>query len=247
MARLDRRSFVAALAGSLTAAAASQASGREVVSEHPDLLAMSDRLPDVLRRYRDAANRVRSIEQTWGPQWPTPDPEIFWYASGSETHRDILGRGIETPWGKGGLKRVQSIGTPEVFQASYESHMREADRRSKFKTQRGMKTELNWAESARARIEPARAYWSEVERIKAASGIDDAIDAEKAARNGVRELVGEILTFEERGPIGLGIKAQALAAFIELPSFWQVFNPETPRWLAGLAATLSRQTSPGMT
>jgi len=35
----------------------------------------------------------------------------------------------------------------------------------------------------------------------------------------LRDLVGQILTFEEQTPIGLGIKAQALAAFIELPAF----------------------------
>lgn len=214
--------------------------------EHPDLLAMSDQLPGVLQAYKDAAGEVQTIAKTWGPQWPTPAPEIIWYGGGSKTHRDILGRGIETEWGKGGIMRVQNLGTPEGFQASYEAHMREADRKSKFKSQRGMKSELRWAERDKARIEPARAYWSEVERIETASGIKAAQEAETAARDALRDLVGQILTFEEQTPIGLGIKAQALAAFIELPPFWQGLNPDAPQWLAGLTATLTRFGGPNI-
>ena len=47
MAILNRRSSVASLATAMTTAAASQASGMEK-SEHPDLIALSDQLPDAL-------------------------------------------------------------------------------------------------------------------------------------------------------------------------------------------------------
>jgi hypothetical protein len=120
---------------------------------------MSDRLPATLQSYKDAAAKVHSIAKTWGPQWPTPDPEIIWYGNGSKRHADILGRGIETPWGKGGIMRVQNIGTPEGFEAEYHAHTKEAERKSKFKSQRGMKSEIRWAERSKARIEPAHAYW----------------------------------------------------------------------------------------
>lgn len=240
MTHIDRRSFVAALATSLTAASATQVTGAEM-QEHPDLIALSDQLPGALQAYKDAAVHVKNIVATWGPQWPTPDPEIIWYGNGSKTHRDILGRGIETPWGKGGIMQVQNIGTPEGFQASHDSHMREADRKSKFKSQRGMKSEIAWAERCKAGIEPARAYWSEVERITSASGIEAAQEAEDDTRKALTDLCGQILTFEEQTPLGLGIKAQALAAFIELPAFWQRCNLSAPEWLAGLTATLQRQ------
>lgn len=241
MSFLNRRSFVAALATSLAAATTANAAGDQTLHEHPDLIALSDRLPVALQSYKEAAAHVRHIAETWGPQWPKPDPEIIWYGGGSKRHEDILGRGIETQWGKSGLMRVQNIGTPEGFQLSYEAHMEEADRKSKFKSQRGMKTELRMAKRMKTSIEPARAYWSEVERIKTTSGVEAAQEAEAAARDALRDLVGQILTFEEQTAIGLGIKAQALAAFIELPSSSQSFNLDAPQWLAGLAATLTKQ------
>jgi len=236
----NRRSFIATLATSLSSVAAVQAAGKEATSEHPELLKMSDRLPNTLQAYRDTAERVKDIVKAWGPQWPTPDPEIFWYGNGSKRHDDILGRGIKSHWGKGGIMCVQNIGTPEDFEADYQAHTKQAERKSKLKSQRGMKSELRWAEHSKARIKPARAYWSEVERIKVASGIEAALTAKRDAREALLTLVGDILTFEEQSPIGFGIKAQALAAFIELPPFWQGCNPDAPQWLAGLAATLER-------
>jgi len=242
MTNLNRRSFVAALAASFSTAATAQASGSPEALEHPALVEMSDRLPGVLQAYQKAEARVQAIAAEWGPQWTTPDPEIFWYVGGSKRHRDILGRGIETQWGKSGIMRVQNLGTPECFEREYQAHMREAVRKSKFKSQRGMKSELRWAERAKARIEPARAYWSEVERIEKASGIEGAIEMETDTRKALIAAIGEILTFEERSAVGLAIKAQAIAAYTELPPFWQGLNPETPEWMAGLSATLARRT-----
>lgn len=241
MTQFDRRSFVAALAASLTSATTVQASGEPTMPEHPDLLAMSDQIPDALQAYKDAAARVRSIVQTWGPQWPEPDPDIIWYGSGCETHRNIRGVGIEVPWGTSGETRIQQLGTPEGYKMRYDQHMREAARRSKLKSKRGMKRELDWAERMQACIEPARAYWSEAERIETESGIKAAKKAEALSIKALCGLVGQVLTFEEQSPIGLAIKAQALAAFIGLPPFWQACNPGAPQWLAGLTATLARQ------
>ena len=87
--------------------------------------------------------------------------------------------------------RVQNIGTPEGFEAEYHAHTKEAERKSKLKSQRGMKSEIRWAERSKARMEPARAYWSEVERITAASGIEAAQAAETASRDALRSLVGD--------------------------------------------------------
>ena len=166
MTILDRRSFVSVLTASFSSATAAKASGEQVAPEHPDLLAMSDRLPKALQSYKDAADKARSIAETWRPQWPTPNQEIIWYGNGSKRHTDILGRGIETSWGKGGVVRVQNIGTPVGFEASYRARAKEAERKSKFKSQRGMKSELRWAEQNKARIEPSCEYWSEVELSK---------------------------------------------------------------------------------
>ncbi|MEL7319742.1 MAG: hypothetical protein AAFN04_14000 [Pseudomonadota bacterium] len=229
--QFNRRSFIATLATSLSTAAAVHAEGSEAVSEHPALLEMSDRLPATLQCYRDAASEVQSIADTWEPQWPAPDPEIIWYGHGSKRHEDILGRGIETPWGKGGVIHVRNIGTPEGFETDYHVHTKEAERKSKFKSQRGMKSELRWAEQSKARIEPARAFWSEVERIEAASGIHEAKANLEKSRDALIEIVGEILVFEERSAVGLAIKAQALAAFTELPPIWQgLTSPWAAHW-----------------
>lgn len=98
---LNRRTFVTTLVTSLTAPATTAALSVpiESLTEHPELIAMGDRLPDVLQSYRDAASEVSSIAEKWEPRWPTPDPEIIWYANGSKRHADILGRGIKTEWG----------------------------------------------------------------------------------------------------------------------------------------------------
>lgn len=238
MTKLSRRSFVAALATSMTAAA--QASS--TVSEHPDLLAMADRLPGVLQDYRNANERVAEIEKVWGPQWPTVDPKIVKYGGTSKRHEDILGRGIKTEWGKSGIMKVQHLGTPECFEAAYLAHTKEAERKSKFKSQRGMRSELRSAERSKAQIEPARAYWSEVERIEKLSGIRNAQDELKRSRNALTDLVGKILTFEEQSVVGLGIKVEAMAAFSELPMSCQRYNLDAPEWLTGVVASLNRAT-----
>lgn len=58
--------------------------------------------------------------------------------------------------------------------------------------------------------------------------------------------MGDVLAFEGRSSEGLGIKAQALAAFIELPPFWQRINPDAPLRLAGLTETLTRRANPAL-
>ena len=246
MTILNRRSFVAALAASLSSATAAHASGEQVAPEHPDLLAMSDRLPATLQSYKDAAAKVHSIAKTWGPQWPTPDPEIMYGGWFGDRHADILGNGIQTPHVHTQKLTVHHIARPADLQRQFEGYVSEAERTSKFKKKGRMERNLRLADETKAKIEPARAYWSEVERITAASGIEAAQAAETASRDALRSLVGDILTFEEQSPVGLGIKAQALAAFIELPPFWQGVNPDAPQWLAGLTGTLARQANPAL-
>lgn len=240
----SRRAMLLGLAGVATAAATgSTATGKAAPQESAELLALADKLPRHLGVYLDARKQVAAIVREWGPQWPTPAPEIIWYGSGSKYHEDILGRGIETPWGKGGLKRVQNIGTPEGFKAEYRAHKREAERKSKLKSQRGMKSELHRAEWAKARIEPARAYWSEIERVTAASGIEPAVAAREVSRKSLQSLVSEIVTFEERSITGLIIKAQAMQSWGQVEPFFRGFNPEANQWADAFAATVMRQTA----
>ncbi|MGD1926348.1 MAG: hypothetical protein ACFB03_19500 [Paracoccaceae bacterium] len=242
---IDRRALLAGLSAALTAdlsaSATTHASGAESTPEHPDLIEMSNRLPGVLQVYNDAAGHVQTIAQTWGPQWPKPDLRIVAYGPGTERHADILGFGIKTQWGATpDTMRVQNLGTPAYFEAEHRESTKEAERQSKIKSKRGANYEMRRALRSKACIEPARAYWSEVERIETASGIKDALAARDVAHDALCGLVGDILTFEEATALGLGIKTLARAAFITLPLLTQMAHPDYPKWMAGLAKTLTR-------
>lgn len=240
---LNRRSMLAAMAATFTAAAAPQAATQPTTD--PELTSLADTLKDALQDYLQARDNVQAIAAEWGPQWPTPDPEIVHYGGGSKTHRDILGRGIETPWGGSTFLKVQDLGTPEVFEAGYERHMAIAAHKGKTKSKRGMKSELLWAERCKARIEPARAYWAEVDRITAASGIEAAQAAETAALSCLTDTVGAILNYDTTTATGLVIKAEALTAWGNAPAFNQGLNPNASKWMAGIAATIAGVSSDG--
>lgn len=240
---IDRRSFVAALAASLTSATAAQASGRHSMPEHPDLLAMSDQLPGVLQSYKDAASEVQNIAKTWGPQWPKPNPEIMFGGGFGHRHADILGRGIRVPDKYTKKPIVHYVAKPDELQRRLDGHISEAERTSGFKRKGRMEHYLRMADETRQKIQPSRAYWAEVERITSASGIEAAKAEQERAREALMQLVRRILTFEEQSALGLGIKAQALAAYSELPRLWQALAPDLPNMLMGLSDTLSRRAS----
>ncbi|WP_439521089.1 hypothetical protein [Marivita sp.] len=238
-----RRRMLLGLAAASTAAATGASSGGHTATlEDPQLLELGDALPSALKDFKDAETRVKQIEETWGAQWPVPDSEIIRYGSGCKTHRDILGRGVEMPWGKSGVTRVHDLGTPEHFEKSAVWNWKEYERCMGLKSKRGSRGAKLWAERDEAAIEPARAYWSEVERITKASGIEAARKAEDAALETLKKLVGEIILYREQTITGLIIKAQALQAWGEVPTAFQQINSESPNWGDAIASTVIRQT-----
>lgn len=129
---------------------------------------------------------------------------------------------------------------PEVFEARAAMHRTEADRLAKTKSQRGMKFHVLWAERHGAAVKPARAYWSEVERIKKASGIDAAQDRVKETREALHAKVDQVMQADDWTIAGAVIKAQALGVWAKVEETYRMFNPRGPIWADQLAAAILR-------
>ena len=186
---LSRRNVLLGLAASATAATSTGAKNAPAApQENPALIALADDLPGIVSEYVAARDEVDRIVAEWSPRWPVPAEEIVSYGQGCKAHEGIDGRGIQTLWARD-IYRVKSLGTPEYFAKSAESHEAAAQRKVKTKSQRGMKSELLWVEKERAAIEPARAYWSEVDRITKESGIEAATAKREAALKRLRQQV----------------------------------------------------------
>ncbi|OZB12764.1 MAG: hypothetical protein B7X55_13960 [Rhodobacterales bacterium 34-62-10] len=229
-------------AASTAAATVASAEGHTAEAEAPELLSMGDALSDALTAYKDAAARVNRIADEWGPQWPVPDESIYRYGEGCQTHRDILGRGVQMPWGRKGVKRVHDLGTPEYFRRAAASEWAIYDRKMQTKSQRGAWSHKRWAEREFAAIQPAQEYWAEVDRITQASGIEAAKTAMTEARDALQDLVGRIVLFEERSITGLIIKAQAMQAWGEVDAFARAFHLDALAWADAMNETILRQT-----
>ena len=240
-AALSRRRVLLGIAASATAATAAKATAGP--RENPELIGLADGLPAVVAAYVAAREKVEWIVAEWGPQWPVPSDEIKRYGAGCHRHVGIDGAGIATPYGIKGDTHVASLGTPEHFEAGADYHDRMAAKKAKTKSKRGLKSELLWAERDRAAIEPARVYWSEVERIKEASGIDAAMAQRKDALEALHSHVDAIMRAEDRTIASVVIKAQAIEAWKEAGRFARAFNVEGPAWADLLSASIIRQSA----
>lgn len=235
-----RRMLLGLAAASTAAATGASAEGQAAPAEAPELIAMGDQLGGSLAAYKSAARHVQAIGDEWGPQWPTPADEIINYGGGAKMHRDIHGNGIKVPGRHG--KDVVYVGTPEDFQKSSERHWAMYEHKMKTKSQRGAAYPKRWAEKDTAAIRPAQAYWSEVERITKASGIEAAKIAKTEAIDALRDLVGRIVLFQEQSITGLIIKAEAMQAWGEVEEFYRLFNVNAPVWADAMTQTVLRQT-----
>jgi hypothetical protein len=235
---MNRRAMLLGLAASTTAAAAAGATPL-LPAEHPDLLALADRLPTAERALLDAQAAVTAIAERWRAAWPVPDPRIRMLGEGLEEPQ--LLQPSASPVSVGQARRMNGIGTPEMFRASAERHRKQAERAAQTRWKRNLQFHLDRAARDEAAIEPARAYWSEVERITRASGIGAARDTLAHSRRALRDLVGCIVTFEERTALGLVLKAQAVAAWASVEPVSRAENPDATLWSEQLAASIIRQ------
>lgn len=243
-----RRQILMGLASASAAAAVGlPASGAIAQEEDQALLALADKLDGALQAHLDACAKVSNIAERWGPQWPTPDRKIYCYSNDSGKHRDILGWEIETPWAerRSDIMHVASIGTPEYYEASAERHRAEYNRKMATKSQRGAKSEKIWMERDAESAPIARAYWSEVERITAASGIKEAQAQEIETREALHKLVNSIVMHRESSITGLVIKAQAMQAWSKVERWDRICNVEGAVWADEIAATIIRQAASG--
>ncbi len=238
----NRRRMLLGLATATAAAATGvTASGAPAQQEAPELIALADQLDGTLAAHLAAVAKVERIAKEWGPQWPVPEEEIRRWTGGSKQYRDILGRGVELPWGNCGITRLTNVGTPECFESDAASHRREYERKMKTKSQRGTKFHKLWMEKDTTAIAPARAFWAEVERINEASGIKAAQAEQTATHDALQSLVSRIVLFEERTVAGLVIKAQAMQAWSNVGNFYRLVNLEATAWADEMAATIVRQ------
>ena len=236
-AALSRRHVLLGLAASATAATATGATAAP--QENPELVALADDLPAILAAYVAARENVAWIVAEWSPQWPVPDPAIVRHGDLCKPHRGLDGAGIATrmEWG---ATAINSLGTPEHFEASTAYHERMAAMKAETKSRRGVKFHATWAEKDRAAIAPARAYWGEVERITTASGIEAATAQRTATADALHDQVDAIMRADDWTITGAIIKAQALGAWAEVDQFRRTLNPEGPAWADQLAASILR-------
>lgn len=237
---LSRRRVLMGLGAACAAATATHEAGAATVAENPRLLALGDALPTTLAAYQGATDKVARTVAEWSPQWPKPDEKIMNFGSG-KSYRGIDGRGIEVKLATWVRARVPDVGTPEHYETELADRLKDIDRIAATKSQRGMKFQQFWAQRNRDAIEPARFYWSEVDRITAASGIEAAKQAKEEARRALHALVSEIMTEKETSIAGVVVKAQALAAWGSIDPFYQLTNVQAPEWAANIAAAIMRQ------
>lgn len=236
---LSRRHLLMGLAASATAAA-SIAEAASAPQENPELLALADELPALAARHLEARDRVRAIVAEWSSQWPVPSAELVSYGSGCKPYRDIEGRSLSLVDKYGHERHAPELGTPEYFEGQAAYHEAKAAKCAATKSKRKMKFHLLWVERERAQIEPSRAYWSEVERITKASGIEDAKARLGEARSALWKKVDQIMQVEDWTIAGTVIKAQALQAWAEVEPFWRQVGFEGKPWADLLAASIMR-------
>lgn len=236
---LSRRHLLMGLAASATAAA-SIAEAASAPQENPELLALADELPSLAARHSETRARVRHIVAEWSPQWPVPDAEIVRYGEGCKDYRGITGWGLHLPEGKATVLGMPKLGTPEYFQRQAAYHQERAAQCAATKSQRNLKFHLRWAERERALIGPSRAYWSEVERITEASGIEDAQAQLTEAKDALKAKVDQIMRADDWTIAGTVIKAQALQAWSEVDIVSRGFNKEGLDWSDLMAASIMR-------
>jgi len=152
--------------------------------------------------------------------------------------------GIETP-GRRGILAVIDLGTPESFQSQADYYNGLAARKAKTKSQRGMKQYQQWAERERAAIGPARAYWSEVERITTASGIDAATAQRTATLDALHSHVDAIMRADDYRPYGPVICAGNPDAGIRSADHYRPARPQVPgRYYRCIGCDCSRHRGP---
>lgn len=238
-AALSRRNLLMGLAASATVA--SMADATVSPQENPELVAMADALPAVLTEFVAARDNVKAIVAEWSPQWPVPTEQIIRYGEGCKEYRTLDGWGIEIPYGVKGMKRTPWIGAPEHFAASAKHHESEVLRILAKGGKRDLKFHRAWAERDLSTIEPARAFWSEVDRITNASGIKAAQDRHRDAFAALKTAVDRIMIADDWTIAGTIIKAQALSAWAEVDEFSRTFNDRGPAWADLLAASIVKQ------
>ncbi len=212
-------------------------------NENPELVAMADALPAVLAEYVAARDNVKAIVAEWSPKWPVPSADIIRFAEGCKEYRGIDGSGLEMALYPTRIKMMPRLGTAEYFEVSAAHHGSEAKRCAAFKRERRMLSNLRAAEQERALIKPARIYWSEVDRITAASGIEAAQARAGAAQDALKAAVDRIMRADDRTITGAVIKAPALHAWTEVELFYRTLNDRGPAWAEQLAAPIVKHAS----
>ncbi len=244
-AQTRRQMLMGLASASAAAATGASAAGAVAPQEDLELLALADKLDGTTQAYTAAAHRVAQIVAEWSPQWPTPARETIRFHDGAKTHRGIDGWAIEMelwPQAKTENRRgIAKVGTPETFERGRDSKLAEYVRKMATPSQRGAQYPKRMAEEEAAAIEPARAYWAEVERIKSASGIEAAKAQEAETREVLHALVGAIVMKRETSITGLVIKAQAMQAWSKVGKWHRVLNIDATAWADEMAATIVRQ------
>ena len=239
-----RRRVLLGIAAASAAAAGTAAKASQSPQELPKLIAMGDALPEIEAIYWRARERTRLVLTAVAPVWPEAPEEIRMWSGDSKPETDISGAGIERPWSKDGkVRRVMHYGTPEAIQDGIKQERARIAHIMKTKSKRGLKYHRTQMERYEKALPLSCWYVAEIERIRATSGYSEAKTAETAAKEALKEHVGEIMSTEPRGMEGVVVQAQALAAWQAIGSV-AAMDFETVEWSGKLAeAILQKATS----
>ncbi|MAM63868.1 hypothetical protein [Maritimibacter sp. UBA3975] len=237
----NRRNLLAGLAAASTAVIGGAASARapQTGEQNARLLELADELPIRKAAFLQAQEWVDRIYRETMAVWPLAPDEITCEASPffGTLERDVAGRGI---WRKGS-ENAMGVKTPEKLDEEVrwcaETLGRKHIRRHPDRVE---DWESRLAEAKRGRKISER-YFAECERLKAASGYEKANGEAATAREALRDIVAAIIEEEETSIEGVVVKAQALAAWGAVPSFYQTFSPGASKWGPKFADAVMRQ------
>lgn len=258
---LDRRRLLIGLAAASTAAVSPVAAHVAAPVEHPELLALGDKLDAAVAETAAARDHKRAVIARWRGQWPSAPAAV---CDGHAIHSShdgergltgdlILASGASAP--SYDAVRAASfeqrrdnpdayyprcVGTAEWF-ASRRDNALTAIRRHR------PRHPLSALDVAQLEIEAAlygdkaalaAAYEAECERVRKASGYAEAVARDKAAFHALAALVGAIIATPADTMAGVMVKAQALAAWEAEPL--HIAHVQSWGWSGAFAADVLR-------
>lgn len=243
MFHLNRRKMLIGLAASSTAAASKLQSQPAKSLEDARLIELSDALPKLHSTYIEARKSKAAIVKETKEIWPLAPEEIVTLSWG-ELETSITGAGIKRiiP-GRcyNGEARHWQVITPNGWKARIRNHKQDIARIEKTKSKRGLVRSQTELAKARKALRLSKKYYADIERIRKASGYDQARESGEAALAALKANVDASMNIQAKTMVGVVIQAQALAAWGDVTPYRRAFDVEALGWPQKIATSIITQ------